>query len=87
MRDEPEDKSDEADLAPLRIHPDAVAMITALLGASEMAPTDRMRTEQEVRQYVNSGGPGEAHALIQDARMRRELWRREQDEDDLPPTG
>jgi hypothetical protein len=87
MRNEPNSKIDEADLDRLRVHPDAVAMITALLGANEMTPTDRMRTEQEVREYVNSGGPGEAHALIHDARMRRELWRREQDEDELPPTG
>ena len=87
MRNEPNSKIDEADLGRLRVHPDAVAMITALLGANEMTPTDRMRTEQEVREYVSSGGPGEAHALIHEARMRRELWRREQEEDELPPTG
>ena len=87
MRNEPNSKIDEADLDRLRVHPDAIAMITALLGANEMTPTDRMRTEQEVRDYVNSGGPGEAHALIHDTHMRRELWRREQDEDELSPTG
>ena len=87
MRHESNSKIDEADLDRLRVHPDAVAMITALLGANEMTPTDRLRTEQEVREYVNSGGPGEAHALIHDSGKRRALWRREQDEDELPPTG
>jgi hypothetical protein len=78
MRDQPQNEISEADLEKLRGEPDAVAVISSLLGVREMGPADHLQTEHEVRDYVRHGQPQEAHALIHQSRLRRESWEREQ---------
>jgi hypothetical protein len=77
----------ERDLAQLRLQPDAFDVITALLGANEMAPADVELTRQEVRDYLKFGNPGEAHALIHNAKSRREIWRNEGENEYLTASG
>ena len=74
----PQSEISENDLEALRRAPDAIAVITALLGTREMAPADQIRTEEEVREYVRLAQPQEAHALIHNSKSRRESWEREQ---------
>ena len=77
MSDEKSKEINERDLANLRSNPDAVAVIVALLGGEEMRPEDHDRTRTEVKEYVETGDVHEAHALIQHAKTRRDLWERE----------
>jgi hypothetical protein len=65
----------EETLSLLRHQPDAIAVITALLGVKEMGPADHIRTKHEVRDYVATGDPGAARAVLQHAKDRREFWK------------
>jgi hypothetical protein len=84
MSDEHSTEIDAKDLAALRTEPDALPVITALLGIEEMAPADRFRTKDEVKEYIASGNPDEARAIIQHAKSRRDLWERESGTADFP---
>jgi hypothetical protein len=77
----------ERDLAQLRLQPDAFDVITALLGTKEMALSDAELTRQEVRDYLQFGNAGEAHALIHNAKSRREIWRNEGESEYLTASG
>ena len=81
MNDENPREIDEDDFTALRLQPDAARVIASLLGVQEMEPADTLRTEQEVNEYVKSGDMGEARALIQHSKVRRELWTSANEED------
>jgi hypothetical protein len=84
MSDKHSTEIDAQDLANLRAGPDALSMITALLGIEEMAPADQFRTKDEVKAYIASGNADEARAIIQHAKSRRDLWERESDTEEFP---
>jgi hypothetical protein len=77
MSDKNSTEIDAQDLAALRTKPEALSVITALLGIEEMGPADRLRTKDEVKDYIDSGNSDEARAIIQHAKARRDLWERE----------
>lgn len=81
MKDQNPIEIDENDFAALRLQPDAARVIASLLGTQEMEPADTLRTEQEVNEYMKSGDMGEARALIQHSKVRRDLWASINEED------
>jgi hypothetical protein len=71
-----EDLTDET-LAWLRTQDHVpLALITALLGAADMAREDHLLTSYEVMEYVESGDVGAARALLQHAKARRQYGAR-----------
>ena len=58
-------------LASLRVHPDAVRLISHRLGVKEMGPADHIRTKHDVKAYVQSGDRKLAAELLKSAEVRR----------------
>lgn len=85
MSDEPAVEINESDLARLRSAPDAVEVVTSLLGINEMKLTDQIRTKEEVRDWLDSGEFEEGRLIIRNAARRRERWRRDSDENEFTP--
>jgi hypothetical protein len=85
MSDEPTVEINESDLARLRTAPDAVEVVTSLLGINEMKPTDQIRTKAEVRDWLDSGEFDEGRLIIRNAARRRERWQRELEESEFVP--
>jgi hypothetical protein len=75
----------EADLTRLRSAPDAVEVVTSLLGINEMKPSEQVRTREEVRDWLESGQVDEGRLIIRNAARRRERWQRELDESEFAP--
>ncbi len=85
MSDEPTVEINESDLVRLRTAPDAVEVVTSLLGINEMKPTDQIRTKAEVRDWLDSGEFDEGRLIIRNAARRRERWQRELEESEFVP--
>lgn len=58
-------------LASLRVHPDAIRLISERLGVKEMGPADHIRTKHDVKAYVQSGDRQLAEELLKSAEVRR----------------
>ena len=56
-----------------RTLPDAVDCICDLVGVRYMAPSERLFTREEAKDYVVSGDVGAGRALLQHAKARREF--------------
>jgi hypothetical protein len=65
----------ETTLAFFRPQFGAERMLGALLQVKAMAWTDRVQSEREIREYLETGDVGAARALIQHARARRNAAR------------
>lgn len=85
MSDQPTVEINESDLMRLRSAPDAVEVVTSLLGINEMKPTDQIRTREEVRDWLDLGEFEEGRLVIRNAARRRERWQREMDGSEFAP--